>query len=73
VIAFGIGSCLSTVHLQSVPDPPPRVIRTAIPMLLRRADLADVSISMTRVLVGFISGSLVGIVHGVLLANPPSS
>src|SRR6266481_7856226 len=70
VIAFAIWQLLSTFIFNPFLIPPPvEVIRTAIPMLLSGEILADVSISMTRVLVGFISGSLVGIVHGVLLGR----
>ena len=49
--------------------PPIEVIRTAIPMVMSGEILADVTISMTRVLVGFVSGSLIGIVLGVLLGR----
>jgi ABC-type nitrate/sulfonate/bicarbonate transport system permease component len=45
------------------------VIRTAIPMIMSGEIFADVSISMVRVLVGFISGSLIGILFGVLLGR----
>jgi ABC-type nitrate/sulfonate/bicarbonate transport system permease component len=70
VIAFAIWQLLSTFIFNPFLIPPPvEVIRTAIPMLLSGEILADVSISMTRVLVGFISGSLVGIVLGVLLGR----
>jgi NitT/TauT family transport system permease protein/taurine transport system permease protein len=58
------------VHIQSVLIPSKvEVIRTAIPMLMSGEILADVSISMVRVLVGFISGSLIGILFGVLLGR----
>ena len=49
--------------------PPVEVIRTAIPMVASGEIMADVSISMVRVLVGFISGSLIGIVFGVYPAS----
>ena len=49
--------------------PPAEVIRTAIPMLASGEILADVSISMVRILVGFAVGSLAGIVTGVLLGR----
>ena len=45
------------------------VIRTAIPMLMSGEILGDVAISMTRVLVGFATGSLAGIITGVLLGR----
>ena len=49
--------------------PPLEVVRTAIPMLLSGEIIADVSISMVRVLVGFTMGSLAAIVVGVLLGR----
>src|SRR5262249_52968903 len=49
--------------------PPAEVIRTALPMLASGEILADVSISMVRILVGFAVGSLAGIATGVLLGR----
>ena len=70
LIGFAIWQLFSTFIFNPFLIPPPlEVIRTAIPMLLSGEILADVSISMTRVLVGFISGSLAGIVLGVLLGR----
>src|SRR5207248_2941079 len=70
LIAFAIWQFLSTFIFNPFLIPPPlEVIRTAIPMLLSGEIFADVSISMTRVMVGFISGSLFGIVLGVLLGR----
>jgi ABC-type nitrate/sulfonate/bicarbonate transport system permease component len=70
LIAFFVWQLLSTFVFNPFLIPPPvEVIRTAIPMLLSGEILADVSISMTRVLVGFVSGSLAGIVLGVLLGR----
>ena len=70
LIAFFVWQLLSTFAFNPFLIPPPvEVIRTAIPMLLSGEILADVSISMTRVLVGFVSGSLAGIVLGVLLGR----
>jgi ABC-type nitrate/sulfonate/bicarbonate transport system permease component len=61
LIAFFIWQLLSTFIFNPFLIPPPvEVIRTAIPMLMSGEILADVSISMVRVLVGFISGSLSG-------------
>jgi ABC-type nitrate/sulfonate/bicarbonate transport system permease component len=70
LIAFSIWQLLSTFIFNPFLIPPPvEVIRTAIPMLLSGEILADVSISMVRVLVGFVSGSLIGIAVGVLLGR----
>jgi NitT/TauT family transport system permease protein/taurine transport system permease protein len=70
LIAFCIWQLLSTFIFNPFLIPPPvEVIRTAIPMLMSGEILADVSISMMRVLVGFISGSLIGILFGVLLGR----
>ncbi|MEA2949555.1 MAG: NitT/TauT family transport system permease protein, partial [Alphaproteobacteria bacterium] len=70
LIAFFVWQLLSTFVFNPFLIPPPvEVIRTAIPMLLSGEILADVSISMTRVLVGFVSGSLAGIALGVLLGR----
>jgi ABC-type nitrate/sulfonate/bicarbonate transport system permease component len=69
-IAFLVWQFLSTFVFNPFLIPPPlEVIRTAIPMVLSGEILADVSISMVRVLVGFVTGSLVGIVAGVLLGR----
>ena len=70
LIAFSIWQLLSTFIFNPFLIPPPfEVIRTAIPMLMSGEILADVSISMHRVLVGFLSGSLAGIVLGELLGR----
>ena len=70
LIAFTTWQCLSTFVFNPFLIPPPlEVIRTAIPMLLSGEILADVSISMVRILVGFITGSVVAIVMGVLLGR----
>jgi ABC-type nitrate/sulfonate/bicarbonate transport system permease component len=69
-IAFATWQLLSTFIFNPFLIPPPvEVTRTAIPMLLSGEIFADVSISMTRVLVGFVTGSLAGIVLGVLLGR----
>ena len=69
-IALCTWQFLSTVLFNPFLIPPPlEVFRTAIPMLASGEILTDVSISMSRVLVGFISGSLVGVVMGVLLGR----
>ena len=70
LIAFTTWQCLSTFVFNPFLIPPPlEVIRTAIPMLLSGEILADVSISMVRILVGFVTGSVVAIVMGVLLGR----
>ena len=69
-IAFSIWQLLSTFIFNPFLIPPPvEVIRTAIPMIMSGEIFMDVSISMVRVLVGFISGSLIGILFGVLLGR----
>jgi ABC-type nitrate/sulfonate/bicarbonate transport system permease component len=61
---------LSTFVFNPFLIPPPlEVVRAAIPMLLNGEILADVSISMVRVSVGFLTGSLAAIVMGVLLGR----
>jgi NitT/TauT family transport system permease protein/taurine transport system permease protein len=70
LIAFSVWHILSTFVFNPFLIPPPlEVIRTAIPMIASGEILADVSISMSRVLVGFVSGSFVGIVAGVVLGR----
>ncbi len=70
VVAFLIWQVLSTFVFNPFLIPPPvEVIRTAIPMVLSGEIFADISISMTRVLVGFITGSLLGVALGVLLGR----
>jgi ABC-type nitrate/sulfonate/bicarbonate transport system permease component len=70
LIAFLVWQFLSTVLFNPFLIPPPlEVYRTAIPMILSGEILADVTISMSRVLVGFLVGSLIGIVGGVLLGR----
>ena len=65
--SLGIGICtwqfLSSVLFNPFLIPPPlEVIRTAGPMLASGEIASDVAISMIRVLVGFATGSLAGIV-----------
>src|SRR5437660_11034863 len=70
LIAFSIWHLLSTFIFNPFLIPPPlEVIRTAIPMLMSGEIFADVSISMSRILVGFFSGSLIGVIFGVLLGR----
>jgi NitT/TauT family transport system permease protein/taurine transport system permease protein len=70
VLAFLMWQFLSTVLFNPFLIPPPiEVIRTAIPMLMSGEILDDVAISMTRVMIGFVTGSLAGIFAGVLLGR----
>jgi NitT/TauT family transport system permease protein/taurine transport system permease protein len=69
-LAFLIWQSLSTFIFNPFLIPPPlEVIRTAIPMMMSGEIFADVSISMSRILVGFFSGSLIGVIFGVLLGR----
>jgi NitT/TauT family transport system permease protein/taurine transport system permease protein len=69
-LAFLIWQLLSTFIFNPFLIPPPlEVIRTAIPMIMSGEIFADVSISMSRILVGFFSGSLIGVIFGVLLGR----
>jgi NitT/TauT family transport system permease protein/taurine transport system permease protein len=70
LVALLVWQFLSTVLFNPFLIPPPlEVFRTAIPMILSGEILADVTISMSRVLVGFLVGSFIGIVGGVLLGR----
>jgi ABC-type nitrate/sulfonate/bicarbonate transport system permease component len=70
LIVFVIWQFLSTFVFNPYLIPPPiQVIRTAIPMVLSGEIPADAAISMVRVLVGFVAGSLSGIIIGVLLGR----
>lgn len=69
-LAFLIWQLMSTFIFNPFLIPPPlEVIRTAIPMIMSGEIFADVSISMSRILVGFFSGSLIGVIFGVLLGR----
>jgi NitT/TauT family transport system permease protein/taurine transport system permease protein len=70
LLAFLLWQFLSTYVVNPFLIPPPlEVFRTAVPMLMSGEILVDVSISMTRILVGFITGSAAAIVLGVLLGR----
>ncbi|MGH7247427.1 MAG: ABC transporter permease [Pseudomonadota bacterium] len=70
LIGLGVWQFLSSFVFNPFLIPPPlAVFRTAIPMLKSGEILSDVSISMVRVLVGFTTGSLAGVVIGVLLGR----
>ena len=71
-LAIGLAAWqfLSSVLFNPFLIPPPlEVLRTAGPMLASGEIASDVAISMVRVLVGFATGSLAGIVLGVLLGR----
>jgi NitT/TauT family transport system permease protein/taurine transport system permease protein len=69
-IALLLWQLLSSVLFNPFLVPPPlEVFRTAIPMLLSGEIARDVAISLTRVFVGFVTGSVAGIVLGVLLGR----
>jgi len=70
LVALVVWQVLSTYVFNSFLIPPPlAVARAALPMLLSGEILEDVSISMVRILVGFVAGSLFGIVLGVLVGR----
>jgi len=70
LIGFCTWQVLSTYVFNPFLIPPPLdVFRTAIPMLASGEILSDVAISMVRVLIGFTTGSLAGVVIGVLLGR----
>jgi ABC-type nitrate/sulfonate/bicarbonate transport system permease component len=70
LIAFTVWQLLSTYVVNPFLIPPPiDVFRSAIPMVMSGEILGDVAISMVRVLVGFISGSLAGVTVGVLVGR----
>jgi ABC-type nitrate/sulfonate/bicarbonate transport system permease component len=61
---------LSTFVFNPFLIPPPlKVLRTAVPMVLSGEIPMDAGVSMTRILVGFFTGSFAGIVLGVLLGR----
>ncbi len=49
--------------------PPLEVVRAAVPMIANGEIFSDVAISMTRIVVGFVTGSFAGIAIGVLLGR----
>lgn len=61
---------LSTHFLNPLFIPPPTaVVSAALPMIASGEILRDIAISMTRVIVGFVTGSLSAVVLGVLLGR----
>jgi len=70
VVGLAIWQFLSSVLFNPFLIPPPsEVFRTALPMLASGEIFADIGISMSRILVGFLSGSIAAIVIGVLLGR----
>lgn len=69
-IGFAGWQVLSTFIFNPFLIPPPLIVfQTAIPMIQSGEILRDVAISMTRVSVGFVSGSIIAIALGVLLGR----
>jgi ABC-type nitrate/sulfonate/bicarbonate transport system permease component len=70
MLGFAGWQLLSTFVFSPFLVPPPvRVIRTAIPMILSGEIFHDVIISLSRVFVGFITGSIAAILLGVILGR----
>ena len=70
IFGFAGWQLLSTFVFSPFLVPPPvRVIRTAIPMILSGEILHDVLVSLSRVFVGFITGSIAAILLGVVLGR----
>ena len=70
LIGVIVWQVLSTFVFNPFLIPPPlKVLRTAVPMVLSGEIPMDAAVSMTRILVGFFTGSLAGIVLGVLLGR----
>jgi NitT/TauT family transport system permease protein/taurine transport system permease protein len=70
VIALGSWQFLSTFVFNPFLIPPPlEVAKAAVPMIMSGEIFSDIAISMTRVMVGFVTGTLAGIVLGVLLGR----
>lgn len=70
ILGFAGWQLLSTVFFSPFLVPPPvRVIKAAIPMILSGEIFRDVMISLSRVLVGFLAGSVTAILLGVILGR----
>jgi NitT/TauT family transport system permease protein/taurine transport system permease protein len=70
IVGLAIWQFLSSILFNPFLIPPPsEVFRTAIPMLASGEIFADIGISMSRILVGFLSGSALAIMTGVLLGR----
>lgn len=65
-----IWQLLSTFVVNPLFIPPPTAVAAAaVPMIASGEILGDIAISMTRILVGFVSGSITAVVLGVLLGR----
>jgi ABC-type nitrate/sulfonate/bicarbonate transport system permease component len=70
ILGFVIWQFLSTFVFNPFLVPSPvRVIETAIPMILSGEIIRDVIVSLSRVLVGFVTGSIAAIVLGTVLGR----
>ena len=70
VLSFGGWQLLSTFFFNPFLVPPPaKVIEAAIPMILSGEILRDVMISLSRVFVGFVAGSVTAVLLGVILGR----
>jgi ABC-type nitrate/sulfonate/bicarbonate transport system permease component len=70
LLGFAGWQLLSTFVFSPFLVPPPvRVIKTAIPMILSGEILRDAIISLSRVFVGFVAGSITAILLGVILGR----
>lgn len=70
MIGLAIWQFLSSFIFNPFLIPPPlEVFRTAIPMAISGEIFSDIAISMTRIMVGFVTGSAIAIVMGVLLGR----
>jgi ABC-type nitrate/sulfonate/bicarbonate transport system permease component len=70
ILGFAGWQLLSTFVFSPFLVPPPvRVIKTAIPMILSGEIFRDVTISLSRVFVGFVAGSIAAILLGVILGR----
>jgi ABC-type nitrate/sulfonate/bicarbonate transport system permease component len=70
LLGFAGWQLLSTFVFSPFLVPPPvRVIKTAIPMILSGEIFRDAVISLSRVFVGFVAGSVTAILLGVILGR----
>jgi ABC-type nitrate/sulfonate/bicarbonate transport system permease component len=70
ILGFAGWQLLSTFFFSPFLVPPPvRVIKAAIPMILSGEIFRDVMISLSRVFVGFLAGSVTAMLLGVILGR----